>query len=477
MHYGHIHSQLGGFFVVLLAVLGLFTGGTGATSHESAPWKQVHAPENPKLRLARGVQPFQPQGTLAQRSLQQSTDLRHDDTFLLKFQVDGDAFSVIFKPSQNLIHPEARVHYSGSETPQRLRARDVRAYQGVVVQEAVVEQYWAEEVAGLVRPQSDPAVRGWARLLVRDDDEAWDGSMHVHGIRYHFKPVHRFIKESHQRHQRDGTAPLDPPLPALARRNLLGGNTVVLRSVDSDSHEQQSTAECAHDASPFNLQLSQKTAHTRRHPDIPPFFGRDSDVFSPFGSTPLIKRQGDMAGGDGNSSFEGSIGSTAGCPTENRVVYIGVAADCNAVQSLDSQDEARIQLLSYINSVSGIYQSAFNISLGVVELNVKDASCPSSAPSDEPWNVSCDADNSPDLNQRLSLFSQWRSDKGGGDGAGLWHLITTCTTSSEVGVAWLGQLCKVDASPSGSGETTSGTGVTSITQNTFEVIAHEIGHK
>lgn len=94
-----------------------------------------------------------------------------------------------------------------------------------------------------------------------------------------------------------------------------------------------------------------------------------------------------------------------------------------------------------------------------------------------PWNVGCPEGGSPglDLNDRLSVFSAWRGAKGGADGAGLWHLLTNCSTGSEVGVAWLGQLCKVAASSSGSSGTTSGTGVTAITRSTWQVVAHEIG--
>ena len=79
------------------------------------------------------------------------------------------------------------------------------------------------------------------------------------------------------------------------------------------------------------------------------------------------------------------------------------------------------------------------------------------------------------MNDRLSIFSRWRGQKGGADGAGLWHLLTNCSTGSEVGVAWLGQLCRVGSSSSG-GQTTSGTGVTAITRGEWQVVAHEVGH-
>lgn len=164
---------------------------------------------------------------------------------------------------------------------------------------------------------------------------------------------------------------------------------------------------------------------------------------------------------------------------------MGIAADCTYTAQYGSQDDARTQILTNMNTVSGLYQNTFNISLGVVELNVQEGSCPRTTNSSVPWNVGCPsgsggssstASNGLDLNARLSAFSQWRSNKGGGDGAGLWHLLTACNSGTEVGVAWLGTLCKVSASQSSQGETTSGTGVTSSTTREWQVIAHEIGH-
>lgn len=52
------------------------------------------------------------------------------------------------------------------------------------------------------------------------------------------------------------------------------------------------------------------------------------------------------------------------------------------------------------------------------------------------WDVDC---STVTLNDRLSLFSQWRGDKGS-DGVGLWHLMSGCPTGSEVGIAWLATL-------------------------------------
>ncbi|GAA5856962.1 hypothetical protein JCM8547_008486 [Rhodosporidiobolus lusitaniae] len=206
-------------------------------------------------------------------------------------------------------------------------------------------------------------------------------------------------------------------------------------------------------------------------------------------SQELSKRQGDdISGGSGTSSnFINSIGSTTGCPKQARVVFVGVAADCTYVEAYGSTDAARTQILNDFNDVSALYQTSFNVSLGIVELAVMNSTCPTTSSqidTSNPWNLPCPSSSGStstnssigiDLNSRLSVFSQWRGDKGAGDGAGLWHLLTACQTGSEVGVAWLGQLCRVTATTSG-GQTTSGTGVTAITRSEWQVIAHEIGH-
>ena len=99
--------------------------------------------------------------------------------------------------------------------------------------------------------------------------------------------------------------------------------------------------------------------------------------------------------------------------------------------------------------------------------------CPTTADSAVPWNVNCSAPDI-DLNTRLSLFSQWRGAKGN-DGAGLWHLMSNCPTGSEVGIAWLGTLCQVDATNSGS-SMVSGTAVSTAGLTEWQVISHEMGH-
>ncbi|BGP42156.1 hypothetical protein JCM10449v2_006161 [Rhodotorula kratochvilovae] len=296
-------------------------------------------------------------------------------------------------------------------------------------------------------------------------------------------------------------------IAALRKRGLPLPDPASLPSADASS--------CSHDALAFNVDPAHPV-YAAAYPQTPfdnssswlsylsggahvqPFTPADhSSPFEPtsFRYVPsdrrsaMWKRQGDdISGGSGTSSnFINSIGDTSGCPKSAMVVFVGVASDCTYTQSYGSPAGAREQILTDFNSASALYQESFNISLGIVELAVMNTTCPSSSAevdSAYPWNLPCPTSGSGsasgsslgvDLNTRLSIFSQWRGDKGGSDGAGLWHLLTECQTGSEVGVAWLGQLCKVSASSSG-GQTTSGTGVTAITRSEWQVIAHEIGH-
>ena len=115
------------------------------------------------------------------------------------------------------------------------------------------------------------------------------------------------------------------------------------------------------------------------------------------------------------------------------------------------------------------------------------SSCPSTADPATPWNIPC---SSAQLDNRLSIFSQWRGNKGN-DGIGLWHLMSGCPTGSEVGIAWLATMHVLQSSTSsladpcyrcqqqatGSNPSiVSGTAVSTAGRAEWQVVAHEIGH-
>ncbi|SPO02036.1 related to ADAM protease ADM-B [Cephalotrichum gorgonifer] len=163
------------------------------------------------------------------------------------------------------------------------------------------------------------------------------------------------------------------------------------------------------------------------------------------------------------------IGSTAGCPSERLVAMIGVATDCTYTAEFDSVNDARNNIISQINVASQVYEDAFNISLAIRNLTISDPSCPST-PSSNRWNVPCSS--SVDISDRLSLFSEWRTQYRDDNAA--WSLLSTCGTGSTVGIARVGTVCG-----SGSRSDRAGSASTNVVVRTnaeWQVIAHELGH-
>lgn len=425
-------------WLILAFVLFLFTSGIEANSKRAQPFKRVFTPQAPSIRVLR--RETNPQTLVKRSTFAQDAAVLHSDTLLMRFSVDDEPVSVVLRPSRDLVSPVAKINYHSTDALGRksvksvpLLRQDFRAYEGMVVHEAHVNKWWKEEAAGLVRGDElkDERTRGWARITLRQQDDAWDGAMSIDGHLHHFKPLHSYLRD------RSSLDP-DPPISALARRGRPGGATIIARERDAFSdHEGHS---CSHDTLDFNIDSHNPIYQSARQiafddalgfskPQPQSWLGHilgEQPHPRSFRPSHHHKRQ-DIAGTTGNdglnstSGFVDSIGSTNGCPTDQRVLFIGVAADCTAVQSYGSQDEARQQILAEMNTVSGLYQRTFNVALGVVEMEVMDPSCPSSANADVAWNVPCGT-NSVDLNTRLSLFSQWRGNKGGSDGAGLWHL-------------------------------------------------------
>lgn len=369
--------------------------------------------------------------------------MRHDDSFLLRFSLPGhgDPIAVSLRPTENLIHPAAKVRYHSAPDPltgetltrtEALPPSSVRAYTGHVLHHHSVDSWWKEELASVYRSdwdvERDPRVRGWARVMVlategmeyeEDSEElSWTGALEVDGMLWHVRTADAYAAV------RGGT---DPELEGWAshpHRGLVAWREADVGSVD------RATSACAHDSLLDPLDTIPSRPYSQSDFDLLP-------PLNPSSHSRFNRRQvtGGDIGGSANVStnFINSIGSTASCPKSAKVVFVGAAADCTYVQKYGTTDAARTQILSNFNSASALYQKSFNVSLGVVELEVMAETCPSTVNSSVPWNVGCPEGGGPganvDLNTRLSLFSQWRGNKGGGDGAGLWHLMTKCVVS------------------------------------------------
>lgn len=171
-----------------------------------------------------------------------------------------------------------------------------------------------------------------------------------------------------------------------------------------------------------------------------------------------------------------TIGDTSGCPNRRQIALVGIAGDCNLLQSFNSTSATREYLIDMVNTASRVYESSFNISLGISALVlVNDTVCPTQAGvGDMGWNYDCSVDPANAMSARLSSFSQWRGGRSS-DGIAGWTLMTSCSQSSVVGLSWMGLACAGAASQS-SNSWVSGTNVVAKTPMGWRVYAHELGH-
>ena len=109
----------------------------------------------------------------------------------------------------------------------------------------------------------------------------------------------------------------------------------------------------------------------------------------------------------------------------------GVAADCSYVTDKGGISQALSAILSNWNSASQVFESTFNVRLGVVKVKIQQTCTP--LDKEIPWNTDCSL-ASYTISNRLSDFSAWRGSQSG-DGMGLWHLMTKCSTQPSVGTS------------------------------------------
>ena len=313
----------------------------------------------------------------------------------------------------------------GRTSVEPLNQADYRLYHGDVILDPIqsARRLAEERVGGLYYPpfsELERGVRGRTSITVHQhgqDGTVFEGMFEIDGEVYHI-----LTKEGYERHKSEVE-------PLVVQQ---GEKMVIFREGDRVSNIRQSDTHpgCSHDHLSFNNNVTHPIRtqlvddYSPRRPlgwlsnspynwDLP-FLPHPSDPYA------SLRKRDDISGSVGNSNFGGSIGNTAGCPTEQEIVYMGVAADCNYVTRYTTAQAAKTQILTNWNSISALYRSTFNISIGIIELHVADPTCPSTAPSNEPWNTPCDTTTT--LNDRLSIFSQWRGTQSAA--AGLWHLMS-----------------------------------------------------
>jgi hypothetical protein len=361
------------------------------------------------------------------------------------------------EPNHDILHEDAHVEILDKDGnikyAEKINRMDHKVYQGQ---------------AFLVDENGNSNHVGWARITVARDGVVplFEGAFTILRDHHHISMKTNYMRTKHvqdpliEEHEdeymvmwRDSDISQDPVHTELRKR-------------------EDGLLSCRSDLLEFNRDLSQPM-YTR-------MLRRDEGYWGAMPISNILgKRQNIDGGGAGNgnsglSNLRDNIGNTAGCPTTRKVALVGIATDCTYTADFNSTDSVRQNIINQVNTASDLYQSTFNITLGLRNLTVSDAECPGTASQQAPWNIGC---NGGTITDRLNTFSSWRGSRG--DSNAYWSLWTTCNTGAEVGLAWLGQLCNAGATSQGSGsnaQTVTGANVVARTPTEWQVFAHETGH-
>lgn len=373
-------------------------------------------------------------------------------TFDVAFDVSGQRIRLSLEPNHDLFVQGGRITHlnaDGSiareEPIQRLRHK---VYKGV---------------AWLKRGNRWDNV-GWARIGIQQDglEPLFEGHFTINHDHHHVKLA------SHYKATRLDEDP-DVDLRDDEYMVVFRDSDMGFLDEHSELRKRTPAVGCPSDELKFNTQDD--------HPIYASMRARDASVgFTPISSL-FGKRQLDTQPG-GNSAgvnLESTIGSTQGCPSTRKVALVGIAADCTYVQAFNrDKNQTQDNIIRQMNQASELFESTFNISLGLANLIVMEPDCPTSQQQATPWNQACSG--SITIQDRLNQFSSWRGQQN--DNYSHWTLLSTCNTGSAVGLAWLGQACTTGSQGNSgqAGETVAGANVVIRTTTEWQVLAHETGH-
>jgi hypothetical protein len=133
-----------------------------------------------------------------------------------------------------------------------------------------------------------------------------------------------------------------------------------------------------------------------------------------------------------------NIGDLAGCFATKRIAYVGVAIDCSYRAAFKSDDDVKRNIINVVNTASVVFENSLNIALALRDVMISDSECTNDASGTHQWDVPCPMG---DLNWRLHRFSAWRANRR--DDNAFWTLMTGCAAGvGEIGVSWVGEVCK-----------------------------------
>lgn len=307
---------------------------------------------------------------------------------------------------------------------------------------------------------------GWARIHVHRDGPRplFEGAFVINGDHHHVQTSENFRQTRLAKDPQIERRPEEYMI--FWRDSDIIGNEQLYPGVDELKRSLGEKQSCAAGELLFN-----------RDENHPIYRGTEIEekrsIRSDYAPSAWSRRQlvdGTTSGNSAGVNLVEAIGSTAGCPTSRKVALIGVATDCTYTADFANDTAVRTNIINQINTASQVYESTFNISLGIQNLTISPKDCPAEAAAEAPWNVGCDVGT---IETRLNDFSLWRGQHV--DSNAYWTLLSTCNTDSAVGLAWLGQLCMAGSDASGN-ETVASANVVVRTSAEWQVFAHESAH-
>lgn len=378
-------------------------------------------------------------------------------SFQLTFTLGGSAPRIRFalEPNHDVVADGATISYLGEdgsvERTETINRLDHRVFKGTAFVQYPGDIEWTNV--------------GWARIHVHRDGPhpIFEGAFVVNGDHHHVQTSENF---------RQTKLPKDPQIEHRPEEYMIfWRDSDIIRSdqldlgVDELKRSLGEKQSCAAGELLFN-----------RDENHPLYRGIEIEekrsIWSDYVPSAWSRRQidGTTTGNSAGVNLTQAIGSTSGCPTSRKVALIGIATDCTYTADFANDTAVRTNIINQVNTASQLYESTFNISLGIQNLTISPRDCPAETSAEAPWNVGCDTGN---IEDRLNAFSLWRGQHN--DTNAYWTLLSTCNTNSAVGLAWLGQLCMAGSVADGN-ETVAAANVVIRTSTEWQVFAHESGH-
>ncbi|KAL2854287.1 Metallo-peptidase family M12-domain-containing protein [Aspergillus pseudoustus] len=172
-----------------------------------------------------------------------------------------------------------------------------------------------------------------------------------------------------------------------------------------------------------------------------------------------------------HSTTTDNIGNITSCFTTKRIAYVGVAIDCSYRAAFKSDADVKRNIINVVNTASVVFENSLNIALGLRDVLISSSKCTNDVSGVHQWDVPCPKG---DLNWRLHRFSAWRANHQ--DDNAFWTLMTGCAAGvGEIGVSWVGEVCKTGEGYEGIGSGI-GANVVGHSNTEWQVFAHESAH-